>query len=471
MLKEQARLIRNLAVAADLVLVTAAFVLAYLLRRHWGGLAAPGAYFWLLVVVLPAWGLLLARHEFYSSLRRRTIYQIVTALINVHFWGGVLGAAAIYLLEPTGFSRSLYLAFVLISFSLLTLEKVSLRVGLGFFRRRGYNYRNILIVGTQEKALRFHRHLAEYADWGLRAVGFVKVNGEKVPSVIDGLPVLGGLPELVSICKSRPIDEVVFCLPKPKEQVVDVEGYLREMGEIGITVRMVLDFYSGYRRRRELNLLDDELPMLTFRANAIGAHQLFLKRLLDIAGALVGLGLTALFLPAVAFAIKQDSPGPIFFGQERVGENGRKFRLWKFRSMYLDAETRKRELLQHNEMSGAIFKIKDDPRITRVGKLLRLTSLDELPQFWNVLKGEMSLVGTRPPTPDEVAQYQNWHRRRLSIKPGITGLWQVSGRNQVQDFDEIVRLDLHFIDTWSFWLEIKILLRTLKVVFAREGSC
>jgi exopolysaccharide biosynthesis polyprenyl glycosylphosphotransferase len=471
MLKQQAKLISNIVIAIDIMLVSVAMLLAYELRGQWGGLAAPEEYSWLLVVTVPVWILLLAKYEFYASLRRRTIYQIVTAMINVHLLGGVIGAAAIYLLEPQGFSRGLYLTFVLLSFVLLTMEKVSVRIVLGLVRRRGYNYRNILIVGTEEKALHFSRLLAEYADWGLHAVGFVKTNGEEIPPVIGGLPVLGNLSELVSICTSRPVDEVVFCLPRPKEQIIDVESYLQQLEEIGVTVRMVLNYFSGYQRRREFDLFDDQLPMLTFRATTIGAHQLFFKRLLDIAGALVGLAVTALLLPVIACAIRRDSPGPIFFSQERIGENGRVFRLWKFRSMSFDAEGRKTDLLGHNEMSGAIFKIRDDPRITRVGKLLRQTSLDELPQFWNVLKGEMSLVGTRPPTPDEVAHYQNWHRRRLSIKPGITGLWQVSGRNQVQDFDEIVRLDLLYIDTWSFWLEFKILLRTLKIVLHREGSC
>jgi exopolysaccharide biosynthesis polyprenyl glycosylphosphotransferase len=471
MLREQAKLFNRLAILLDLLVVAVAFGLAYLVWGQWVALRPAADYDWLLLVALPVWGLLLARYDFYSSLRRRTIYEIITSLINLHFWGGVVGAAAIYFVAPEGFSRGLYLSFLCIAFVLLTLEKVAVRVALGLVRRRGYNYRNILIVGTQEKARNFLRVLCRYSDWGLRAVGLVKVNGEGTPAVIEGVPVLGSLPDLVEICKGRPVDEVVFCLPKPKEQVVDVEEHLRELEELGITVRMVLDHYSGYQRRREFSILEDDLPMLTFRATTIGGHHLLLKRLLDIAGALVGLMLGALLLPLIAIAIKRDSPGPIFFGQERVGENGRIFRLWKFRSMRVDAEARKRELLARNEVTGAMFKIADDPRVTRVGRFLRQTSLDELPQFWNVLRGEMSLVGTRPPTPEEVAQYQNWHRRRLSIKPGITGLWQVSGRNRVRDFDEIVRLDLHYIDSWSFWLELKILFKTIKVVLVREGSC
>jgi len=175
-------------------------------------------------------------------------------------------------------------------------------------------------------------------------------------------------------------------------------------------------------------------------------------------------------LPFVALLIKLESPGPIFFGQMRLGEQGRPFRCWKLRSMFVDAEARKQGLMARNEMNGQMFKIKDDPRVTRVGRFIRKTSIDEFPQFWNVLCGEMSLVGTRPPTPDEVANYEDWHHKRISIRPGITGLWQVSGRNQIQDFDEVARLDIRYVENWSIWLDIKILCQTLWVVTLGRGA-
>jgi lipopolysaccharide/colanic/teichoic acid biosynthesis glycosyltransferase len=180
---------------------------------------------------------------------------------------------------------------------------------------------------------------------------------------------------------------------------------------------------------------------------------------------------TAFLVPFIALAIKLESKGPVLFSQERIGLNGRIFRCWKFRSMLVDAEAQKAKLLERNEMKGAMFKIADDPRVTKVGRILRKSSLDELPQFWNVFKGEMSLVGTRPPTPDEVADYENWHRRRISIKPGMTGLWQVSGRNRISDFDEIVRLDIRYIEKWNLWLDVKILLKTFRVLLAGRGAC
>ena len=194
------------------------------------------------------------------------------------------------------------------------------------------------------------------------------------------------------------------------------------------------------------------------------------KRLLDILGGAIGTILFLMMYPFVAVAIKFDSPGSVLFKQKRVGKNGRVFNLYKFRSMYRDAEERKQELMAENEMNGALFKVKNDPRITRVGKWLRKTSLDEFPQFLNVLKGEMSLVGTRPPTLDEVEKYQPEHLKRISAKPGITGLWQISGRNKITDFEQVVALDCKYLDSWRLLDDIKILFRTVIVVMQRKGA-
>jgi lipopolysaccharide/colanic/teichoic acid biosynthesis glycosyltransferase len=193
--------------------------------------------------------------------------------------------------------------------------------------------------------------------------------------------------------------------------------------------------------------------------------------MLDIAGSLVGTAVLAIMYPFIALAIKLDSPGPVLFRQDRVGLNGRIFKVYKFRSMYMDAEQRKAELMKANEMQGPMFKMKNDPRVTLVGEFLRKTSLDEFPQFLNVLKGEMSLVGTRPPTVEEVKQYKLEQYKRISAKCGITGLWQVSGRNKIDDFAEVVRLDCHYVENWCFSTDIQILLKTVWVVLARRGAC
>ncbi len=191
---------------------------------------------------------------------------------------------------------------------------------------------------------------------------------------------------------------------------------------------------------------------------------------MDIAGAIIGLAFTGIITIFLAPPLLLESKGPLFFKQRRVGKNGRYFDMYKFRSMYSDAEERKQELMSKNEMNGLMFKMTDDPRITKVGKFIRKTSIDEMPQFWNVLKGEMSLVGTRPPTVDEFKKYEGYHKRRLSTKPGITGMWQVSGRNDIEDFEEVVKLDLEYIDNWCLALDIKIILKTIGIVFARKGA-
>ncbi|MBQ4045602.1 MAG: sugar transferase, partial [Lachnospiraceae bacterium] len=194
------------------------------------------------------------------------------------------------------------------------------------------------------------------------------------------------------------------------------------------------------------------------------------KRAMDILGSLVGLVISVPIIALVAIPLLLESKGGLFFKQKRVGLNGRYFYIYKLRSMYADAEERKKELEDQNVMQGNMFKVEDDPRITRVGRFIRRTSIDELPQFFNVLKGDMSLVGTRPPTVDEFKQYRDHHKRRLSMKPGITGLWQVSGRSSITDFEQIVRLDLQYIDNWSLWMDVKILCRTLVVVFKKTGA-
>lgn len=468
MLKEQAKLLTNIAKLSDLLAVLSAFVLAYFVRQGWGGLSELNEYLWVTLFILPTWYFLLTRYGLHYSLRTYSIPQVLSRLMKVHVIGGVIIAALIYLFEPQGYSRGLFGTFLSFSFSLIALGKILLKTILGLIRKKGFNYRNILIVGTKEESLKFITLVEQHVDWGLRIVGMLHPQNEPVQNEVCGYRVLGGLDLLAHTCMTIPVDEVVFCMPK--STLVNIDEHIRDMEEMGITVRMVLDTYDIHRARRELNFFHDQVPILTFYSKAFDASQLFLKRCLDIVGAVVGLFMAGLLLPAIALAIKRDSPGPLFFGQERVRENGRIFRCWKFRSMYVDAEERKKELMRHNEMKGAMFKIKDDPRITRVGMFLRKTSLDEIPQFWNVLRGEMSLVGTRPPTLDEVAKYENWHRKRICIKPGITGLWQVSGRNQIQDFDEVVRLDLQYIDQWSLWLDIKILCKTVWVVFVREGA-
>lgn len=285
---------------------------------------------------------------------------------------------------------------------------------------------------------------------------------------ISGYPVVATLEDLMEDPQREVVD--VAYINVPYDTGKSLEEYIDGFEEMGIPVQLninMLEGKEGYSRR--IDMLGD-MPVVSFAPRFFDYNKLLMKRVIDVIGALVGLALTVVVGLFVVPAIKLESPGPAVFRQKRVGKNGRYFYIYKFRSMYKDAEQRKAELMEKNEMKGQMFKMTDDPRVTRVGKFIRSTSIDELPQFWNILKGEMSLVGTRPPTVEEFKHYEPRHKRRLSMKPGLTGLWQVSGRSDIEDFEEVVRLDVEYIDNWNLQLDAKILLKTVVVIFKKVGA-
>ena len=469
MLKAHAKVTKLLAFITDAVAVCLALVIAWFCRDLPGIADNSFSFLLLAVFLISVWLFLLNHYALYGSLRRRSRTDLAISVVMVHLVGGLIAGTS-FLLVPSGlFSTKTLLVFLIASFVLLMTEKVIVRSSLGFFRRRGFNTRNLLIAGCPQDVHIFNERLAGHSDWGLLVLGAVLTERDADHRVPEALKVLGKFEDIVSVCKSHPVDEVILCTPR--DLMPDLKEKLFDLQELGVSIRVVLESFDQRYSKKELGYFCDRIPFLTISSNRLDTETVFLKRALDIVGSLAGLAITAIIFPFIAFAIKHESSGPVFFGLERVGENGRIFTVWKFRSMHTDAEERKQELLARNEMQGAIFKIANDPRVTCVGRFLRRTSLDEFPQFWNVLIGEMSLVGTRPPTPDEVEQYENWQRRRISIKPGITGNWQVRGRNRLKKFDDIVRLDLDYIDNWNLWLDLRILLKTVRVVLTREGSC
>lgn len=265
------------------------------------------------------------------------------------------------------------------------------------------------------------------------------------------------------------VDEVFLHVPyEEDEQIRKVVQQFEEMGiTVDLNIRLFeMDVESSTKYLDKIG----GYHTVTFAAKEMPLHMIALKRAMDILGGLVGLAITAVVTIILGPLIKLESPGPLFFSQKRVGRNGRIFKIYKFRSMYQDAEERKKELMEQNEMDGFMFKMKDDPRITKIGKFIRKTSLDELPQFLNVLKGDMSLVGTRPPTVDEFEQYEGYHKRRLSMTPGLTGVWQVSGRSDIVDFEEIVAMDVDYICNWSLKRDFEIILKTVMVVLNSSGA-
>lgn len=266
------------------------------------------------------------------------------------------------------------------------------------------------------------------------------------------------------------VDEVFIQIDTIQEEEKFLKNMILEFEKMGIVVNLNLDLFDlGVDGEKRIYKLE-QYHVVAFTSRFFDYRMVFLKRLIDIVGAVVGLAITFVVGLVLAPFLLLESPGPLVFRQKRVGVNGRIFDFYKFRSMYADAEERKKDLMEKNEVQGLMFKIENDPRITKVGAFIRKTSIDELPQFWNVLKGDMSLVGTRPPTLDEYQQYSYYQKRRISFRPGITGLWQISGRSDIKDFDDVVKLDLEYIDNWSLLLDIKIILKTILVVFRGSGA-
>jgi exopolysaccharide biosynthesis polyprenyl glycosylphosphotransferase len=468
MLKQKSKLLRKILIFIDLAAIASSFLLAYYLRLSAGAVGEIDNYVWLLLFALPGLHFLLKYHGLYNSLRIRSYTDTVWAVFKAHVLGSALFASILFMVAPHHYSRLLFVSFMLSSFITISVGKIVIKLVLGCIRKKGYNFKNVLIIGEGKCAEKIFALITLNQNWGLNAGKMVAVTGDGLPFSEHGVPRVGSIVEIMDMCKKNMVDEVVFALENGDPFNVGV--MLQGLQELGVTARVIVNNHALYSVKPEVSLFHGLIPMITYSTISLNSEQRLFKRCIDVVGALAGLSLCVLLAPFIFLAIKMDSSGPLFFGQKRVRENGRHFTCWKFRTMHANAEAEKKNLMALNEMGGAMFKIKNDPRVTLVGRFLRKFSIDEFPQFWNVLIGEMSLVGTRPPTPDEVAGYQNWHRKRIAVKPGITGLWQVSGRNQIKHFDDVVRLDLAYIETWSIWLDIKIIMKTPWVMMSREGA-
>lgn len=294
----------------------------------------------------------------------------------------------------------------------------------------------------------------------------------KAVKEFSGVPVVANSDSFMDWVRTSALDEIFISIPFDSR--FSASSYIEELEDMGITVHVNIPTLENILNESEYDNIKcsvyADYPMATLKAKEHSQGLLAVKRFIDIIGAIVGIIISTPIILITAIPLLIESPGPLIFKQARVGKNGRIFNIYKLRSMYVDAEERKKELMKDNKMNGLMFKLDDDPRITKVGKFIRWSSIDELPQFWNVLKGDMSLVGTRPPTLDEFQQYESHHKRRLSMRPGITGMWQVSGRSDITDFEEVVKLDCKYIDTWSLLLDIKILFKTVDVVLRHKGA-
>ncbi len=387
---------------------------------------------------------------------------------NVLMFGGT--AVFLYFLNILdAYSRLAFFYFLVIDCGLMLAVHQLWKKLLPVLYKRFGETRKLLAVADEEYSAALVEDLKNMKDFSYEVTGIILLDrGEDSGEDYEGIPVPAGRDGLVDYCKGASLDEVIIAVGsrRKKEILADME-ILAEMG-ITLHYQIPVPELSG-ARQKELSQFG-RFYTVTYANRVAPVGQILLKRLLDICGALVGCVVLLVLTIIVGPLIKLESPGPVFFSQKRVGRNGRIFNMYKFRSMYADAEERKQELMQQNEMNGLMFKIENDPRITKIGRFMRRTSLDEFPQFINILKSDMSLVGTRPPTLDEFAQYSPYHKKRLSFRPGLTGMWQVGGRSEITDFEEIVRLDVEYIDNWSFMLDVKILLKTVLEVFRGSGA-
>lgn len=457
MLKEHSSFVKQTIAFIDCILIAFAFLLSHWLVSPYKALRPVHQYWFVLVGFMGFYLYFAWTRSLFSIQQFGWMKGVLRRIIMIFLSAAMLGASILYIAPDKYGSRALYLVFASLSFVFIVLEKRMLQNIIARIRRNNRNTTPIIIFGRGRHASQIIKQINSHPEWGLRIIRKMDIN--ILPDDFE------------DVLKNSYVEEVFFFIPRAlTREGFKIDTYLQICEEMGRPARVFLNITNATHFAKWSYHPFMNNPTLISHTVELDPDQLVFKRIFDIVGSVLGLTVLIILYPLLAFLIKVTSRGPVFFKQVRVGKNGKRFVIYKFRSMCSEAEEKREELEDKNEMQGAVFKIKDDPRITPVGRLIRMLSLDELPQFINVFKGEMSLVGTRPPTPDEVSRYRKWHHRRISIKPGITGLWQVSGRNKIADFDEIVKLDLKYIDSWSIWLDIVIIFKTVLVVFRRDEA-
>ena len=477
MLRQYPGILRKLVWLADLLTAVLSFLAAYYLRlllfpviRYLypqGRETELTDYRLLVALVAVVWGVLLLRLGQYVALRYTSLWAEYRAVGQITILGGLLLAATAFLLKVPLPPRTLFAIFLVVNFVALAAERTLLHFFLHWLHRHGQDRKSVLVVGGGLRAQRFLQASSDQGDLGLDVAGFIDVGPDRLAEGFDRTKYLGADDDLRDVLHRHPVDEVLVALPV--DAIVKVRSVLAVCEEEGVQARVLGDLFGTNGTRMRADHVRG-IPVLTFYTVPTQEWQLLAKRLIDIVISALLLVLLAPLFAVIAVAIKLTSPGPVFYEWKVMGLNKQPFTSWKFRTMVPNADALKAQLMARNEMSGPVFKIKNDPRITPVGRILRKLSLDELPQFYSVLKGDMSVVGPRPPLVTEVYRFENWHRRKLSMRPGITCLWQVSGRSGITDFDDWARLDLEYIDNWSLALDFKIMLKTVPAVLFGRGA-
>ena len=464
----------------DLICLELAFILSYIIRHGFSNPFKDVSYRNLGIVILIIDFLLLIVTDNFKNVLKRGLYaELIKTSYNAGFFILFLTAYLFAIQEGEIYSRTTVITTGIIYFILTYTARISwkkhIKKNLG---RKGE--KSLIIVSSKKRASEVYENIMRNNIGSYVITGWIFRNPENIGKYIENIPVVASYENAVDYVKSHWVDEVLVAVPAydnfPRE-LID------RLTEMGVTVHINLDKTESIDNMKQVVGNIGGMRVITASMNVMTVFQSAAKRLLDIIGGIVGCAITGILFIFLAPAIKKESPGPVFFCQTRIGRNGKPFKIYKFRSMYLDAEQRKAELMEQNKLdTNLMFKMDFDPRVignyidengsrhTGIGEFMRKYSLDEFPQFLNVLLGSMSLVGTRPPTVEEVKQYDTHHRTRLAIKPGITGMWQVSGRSDITDFEEVVNPDTQYINNWSIEMDIKILFKTVAVVLKKDGA-
>lgn len=454
-------------IVLDLLLLEMSFFLVSGIRSGFGLLLKTSSFTMMAAILIVVQLSVVLLTQSYKDILRRGYLIELKKVVQQNTWVMIIVFSFMFVTKTQyWYSRTVFILTWLLSILLMYLVHLFWK---NVTRKRLYNsdLRSHLLLISDANSVGYSlEKLKEKKYKPYKVTGVIIYDKLAKSAEIDGIPVVADRDEIFEYSRTHVVDEVLLSIRVPEEVRRNLTEHFLEMG---VTVHIQLspseqDLPNAYAQQI------GGCSVLTTSIKTASTFQIFVKRIMDIIGSLFGLLATGVFLLIFGPIIYMQSPGPVFFSQMRVGKNGRKFRIYKFRSMYMDAEERKKELMKENKMNGLMFKMDDDPRIIPIGKFIRKYSIDEFPQFWNVLKGDMSLVGTRPPTVDEYEQYDLHHKVRLSIKPGLTGMWQVSGRSDITDFEEVVALDNKYIREWSIWLDIKILIETLGAVLGSKGS-
>lgn len=409
-------------------------------------------------------------YDTYTGIFKRGFLEEFLAVLKINGCLAAVLTAVMYMYQKgSAYSRLFFISFFILNILLTYIARQYCKIWLlSYYKKSNFSCK-IMVITTSDQAVSVLKRIRSENDWDYQITYLTVLDRHMVGEVIEDVPVKADFIDMFEVAKQEALDGVFIHIPNTSPLNFDLEETILEFENMGITVNLSINTF-GLKLHEKIVREMSGFHVLTFSTRLFDESQMMVKRIVDITAGLLGCIITLLLTVLIAPAIRLESSGPIFFRQVRVGKNGRRFKIYKFRTMYMDAEERKAELMVHNEIKGFMFKVTDDPRVTKVGKFLRKTSLDELPQFLNILKGDMSLVGTRPPTESEFLQYEGRHKRRLALKSGLTGLWQVSGRSEITDFEDVVKLDLEYIDNWSFRMDVRIILRTIRAVLSGRGS-